>query len=207
MSKSEKFWDRSSKSYDKKEIEWDNINNKAIERTQEYLKPNHIVLDYGCGTGVLTALNAEYVKEIHALDISAGMLEVAKKHALERKLENMKYVQGTIFTDIYEEETFDVITGYNVIHLVNDPKADVRRVRELLKPEGLFISVTPCMGEKGWFVGSVISLLSKLKILPKVHKFKFSDVETLIQEIGFKLESVEDLQKEGTNIFIVARKQ
>ena len=70
MSKSERFWDRLSKNYDKS----DSINEvnryESIRYIREYLKPGDIVLDFGCATGTIASALAGNVKEMHGVDLS-----------------------------------------------------------------------------------------------------------------------------------------
>jgi 2-polyprenyl-3-methyl-5-hydroxy-6-metoxy-1,4-benzoquinol methylase len=45
----------------------------------------------------------------------------------------------------------------------------LRRVRELLRPGGLFISKTPCVGDQGLFLRIVIALMRAVGVAPYVH--------------------------------------
>ncbi|MBN1538176.1 MAG: class I SAM-dependent methyltransferase [Anaerolineales bacterium] len=42
------------------------------------MKPEYSVLDFGCGTGIITIELAQYVKSILAIDISKNMIEFGK---------------------------------------------------------------------------------------------------------------------------------
>ena len=207
MSKSEKFWDRSAKEYETKEIKWEKIYNKAVENTKKYLNSNHILLDYACGAGVITAQIASCVKETLAIDISSKMLDVAKRMVDEHKIKNVTFLKTTIFDERYEKESFDVITAFNILHLLEDVQQVIGKINELLKLDGLFISETPCLRERGSFVGWSLKFLSKLKIVPYVNSLKFSDIENLIKEGNFQIIEKEDLDQKQTNYFIVAKKQ
>jgi len=77
MNKSEKFWDRTSKNYDKRAK--DKAYEKTLEITKKHLKSSDIVLDYACATGLYSNELAGNVKEIHGIDISSKMIETAKK--------------------------------------------------------------------------------------------------------------------------------
>ena len=79
MNKSKEFWDRASKNYDKTEERFEYIHSKSRENTKKYLNGSNIVLDYGCGTGTTSCEIANLVKEIHAIDISSKMIEIATK--------------------------------------------------------------------------------------------------------------------------------
>ena len=206
MNKSEKFWDRSAKEYENKKINWEKIYNKAVENTKKHLNSSDVVLDYACGAGVITAQIADYVKEIHAIDISSKMIDVAQRIADERKIENINFLKTTIFDDRYEKESFNVITAFNILHLLENSSEVIQRINQLLKPGGLFISETPCLREKNSFLGGFLKFLSKLRIIPYLNALKFSDLDVLLTEGNFQIIETEDLQQKQTNYFIVAKK-
>ena len=207
MSKSEKFWDKSAKEYEYKEIKWEEIYNKAVENTKKHLNKDDVVLDFACGAGVITVQLAEQVKEVHAIDISSRMLEAAKRIAAEREVDNIDFAKTTIYDDRYKMELFDVITAFNIIHLLEDLEEILQRIYRLLRPGGLFISETPCLAEKKSFLNGLIKLMSKLRIAPYLNSLKFSDLEKFLIENGFQIIENEDLDQKRTNYFIVAKKQ
>ena len=91
MSKSIEFWDTASKKYDKTEQRFEYIHSKSRENTKKYLKDDDVVLDYGCGTGTTACALAHHVKQIHAIDISSKMIEIAKQKAIVGKIENVNF--------------------------------------------------------------------------------------------------------------------
>jgi ubiquinone/menaquinone biosynthesis C-methylase UbiE len=148
MNKSEKLWDMMSKMYDDGTKKFAPLHIKVVENTKKYLKPNDIVLECGCGTGTMTMDIASKVKEVQAIDISSKMLDIAKRKALGYKIKNVDFVHSTIFDERFATGSFDVILAFNVLHYLRDIQKSMGRINELLKPEGLFISVTPCSIEK-----------------------------------------------------------
>lgn len=189
MHKAEKFWNRVSKLHDK--LAKDQAYKKTIKETIQYLKPNDTVLDYGCATGLYSIELAKNVKEIHGIDISSKMIEIANKKALK----------NTFFTkaDLYEKfapETFNVILAFNVLHFLEDEQKVMQRINQLLKPGGLFISVTPCLGEKGSFLGHLARFLRKIKIIPYLKRFEITELNKLISKnfTIIKTESLNPLQ-------------
>ena len=75
----EKFWDKIARHYDRIESKDKMINDRIIEKTKHYLKTNDTVLDFGCGSGTAAIGIADRVETITAIDISANMIEIAKK--------------------------------------------------------------------------------------------------------------------------------
>ena len=211
MNKSKEFWDRASKNYDKTEERFEYIHSKSRENTKKYLNGSNIVLDYGCGTGTTSCEIANLVKEIHAIDISSKMIEIAKRKAVASKVENINFSQTDIFDKRYKKESFDVILAFNMLHTVIDPQVVMRRIYELLKPEGLFISVTPCLREKMAFLVNIqiqlVRILCKIGVIPiPIRRLKSSELDDLVVNGGFQTIDTEKLYKGASSYFVVAKK-
>jgi 2-polyprenyl-3-methyl-5-hydroxy-6-metoxy-1,4-benzoquinol methylase len=206
MNKSEKFWNKAANQSDKQVDEMDETYIKTVENTKKYLNSSDIVLDYACGTGIITNEIAGNVKKIHAIDITPKMIEVAKRKAGERKIENINFAQTTIFDERYKKESFNVILAVNILHLLEDTQKVMDRINELLKPGGLFISATACLGEKMAFLRIFILILSKIGLFPYLKTLKISELEDLIVHKEFQIVETEILDPTAPNYFIVAKK-
>ena len=206
MKKSDWFWDWIARRYDK-QAEKDEAHTKAVERFAKYLKADDTVLDYACGTGVVAYKIAADVKVVHAIDASAGMIDLANERAREREVANVHFARKTIFDEGFEKESYDVILAFNILHLLEDARKAVRRAAELLKPGGLVVSVTPCLGEAGVVLRTLLPLISKVGILSYLRTLKISEVKDLMREGGFEI--LESDVPEGTipSCFLVARKR
>ena len=64
----------------------ENIYQKILK---PYLNSDDIVLDYGCGPGLLDRVTAPRVKKIYALDISSGAIACAK---IVNPVDNVEYI-------------------------------------------------------------------------------------------------------------------
>ncbi len=206
MNKSEKFWDRLAKNYDMGSKKDKRGHIKAVERIKKHLNESDSVLDYGCATGTLALDLADSVNAIHGIDISAKMINAAKRKAGERKIENIDFAQSTLFDAKHKEESFNVILAFNVLHLLEDTRSVVRRINELLVPGGLFISTTVCLGDRKSLISIGLSLLEKLGIAPYIECFKISELEDLVASQGFQILETEKTSSGPSNLFIVARK-
>ena len=112
MDKSEKFWDKQAKDFTDQEQKTQLSENKDFITTLTYLDIDDTVLDYGCATGIISNAIADKVKEIHAIDISSRMIEIAKRKASERNIDNINYTQATIYDERYQKESFNVILAF-----------------------------------------------------------------------------------------------
>ena len=207
----QKFWDKQAKKYDQAEKQFSTVYSSIIVRTSKYLNLNDNVLDYGCATGSKTIEIAEKVSQIHGLDISTEMINEALKKKSELKISNVSFSQGTIFDSNLEKNSFDAIIAYGVIHLLKDNLKVIRRIKELLKQGGLFISTTACMKDKMSLKirieVTMYILMKKLGISPlHITMFKASDVEKIIEGQDFQIIETKKIIDGIPAIFIIARK-
>jgi 2-polyprenyl-3-methyl-5-hydroxy-6-metoxy-1,4-benzoquinol methylase len=206
MNKSEKFWDKSASKFDKEEKKDEQTTIKIIDRTRKYLKISDTVLDFGCGTGLISNDIADNVKIIYAVDTSSKMIEIAKNKADNRKIQNINYTYTTIFDEKYKSGSFDVILAFYILHLLEDNQKTIQRINDLLKPGGLIISVTPCIREK-IFLNISLSLLSKIGLIPDIKSFKANELEDSITNGSFEIIENESLDHSIPQYFIVAKKK
>ncbi len=206
MRRPEWFWDWRARPFDKQAQE-DKENDRALERLVTYLSADDTVLDYGCATGVVTCKIASRVVAAHGIDTSAGMIEVARENARDRRVPNVRFLQKAIFDDELERESYDVILAFNILHLLDDPRKAVRRASELLKPGGLFVPVTPCLGMAGWLARSLLPLIARVGILPYLRTFRVSDVEDMTRDGGFEIVESDVFEGAIPSSFVIARKR
>ena len=203
MNLSEKFWDKVSS---KSKPEPNKIASKVIESSKEFLEKDKYILDFGCGSGAITNKLAKEVKAIEAIDISSGMLEFAQNQAKENAITNINYKQVSIFDEYFKEETFDVISAFNVLHYIEDMSSLIERINSLLKSNGIFISSTACLKAKKSLIRFAVSLLSKIGIVPKMIFYKKIELETLIENGDFEVIKSEKVSK-LPEYFIVMKKR
>ncbi len=208
--KSEKMWNQLAKNWDTPGVSLGENDLKIIERTKKYLDASSVVLDYGCATGSIALEIASMAKDVHGIDISANMVEIAKRKADERGIKNIAFTKATIFDESLKEGTFDLILSLSILHLVEDSAQVVDRVNQLLKPGGTFISATPCLGEKTFLsvlMNIPIFVLSKMGLIPSITFFSASSLAATITNESFQIIEQEDLSvRPIRECFIVARK-
>jgi len=211
MYRAEKFWDYIAGDFDKTEKRFEQAYLENIERTKRYLNNGDIVLDYACGTGVLCTAIADKVGRICAMDISSKMIDIARRKASDRKIENIEFIHATLLDKVLDGRSFDVVLAFNILHTLEDYPQIVQKMMELLKPGGLFIATTPCLGEKMPLGTRLqfypIFLLSKIGFFPAyLKRFKTSELDDMI--VANRLHIIESVPSYHimTNYFVVARK-
>ena len=104
-----------------------------------------------------------------------------------------------------KNSTFDIVLGFYIIHLLDDPQIVLQRIKQLLKPGGLFISTTPCLGQSG-FLKFMLGAASLFGFVPKTKSFKTTGLEMLIKDAGFEIVEIACLSREGFQQYVAARK-
>jgi 2-polyprenyl-3-methyl-5-hydroxy-6-metoxy-1,4-benzoquinol methylase len=205
LNKAEKFWDRTADYYDSEEKKDELTYLKFIEKTRKYLKVSDLVLDLGCGTGLVCNKIADDVELIYAIDISSKMIDIAKNKAIQCKIQNINYIYTTIFDKRFKGESYNVILIFNVLHLLDNSQVVIKRLNELLKPGGYIISATPCMGEKP-ILNSLFSIGSKIGITPDIQSFKTAELDKLFIKGNFEIIETDFLKKNSPQYLLIAKK-
>lgn len=187
------FWDRTAPKYAKSPISDPVAYEYTLERTRSYLTATDRVLELGCGTGSTALFLAPDVAHITAVDISPGMLAIAREKARDAGIVNVTFETGATVPD---EGDYDVVMGYSLFHLLPDMETRFAQIRDLLPTGGYFISKTACLGQSGAGLGGALkSLMIRLAIpvmqrigkAPYVRSFSVQDLEDAITGAGFEI--------------------
>ena len=96
-------------------------------------------VDLGCGTGVQTAMLAERFREVLAVDLSAPMVEFARRRRPEP---NVTYEQRDLRTvGPATDGRFDVVFSAYTLHHVEEFPSALYRMRDLAGPGGRVLLV------------------------------------------------------------------
>jgi len=205
MTQSTKFWDNIAEKYARQPIADEDAYQKKLQVTREYFRPDMEVLEIGCGTGSTALLHAPYVKHIRAIDFSANMIAIAQNKADDQHIDNVTFEQATIEDLNLPDQTLDAILGLSVLHLLKDKEAAIARIYRMLKPGGIFVTSTVCLGDTmSWF--KLIAPIGRfLGFFPLVQVFTVQELEASLINAGFELDYQWQPDK-GKAVFIVAKK-
>jgi len=205
IQQSEKFWDKRSKKYDK-EIKKHALYEKTIDSTRSLLTHSDVVLDFACASGEMSIDIVPHVKQVHGIDTSVKMIELANQKALDRQVNNIKFNQIDVFDQRLKSNSFSAILALHIFHLVDDAPKVLARLNDLLAPGGLLISQTPCLGERGWFFKSMISIAQKLGLAPTIRSLRIPELKSLVSSNNFEIFETKIRDEKYAVQWIVARK-
>lgn len=150
--------DNGNRNFDQGAARWD-LNPGRANVTSEIsrailreipLTPDMDVLDFGCGTGLITLALQPYVRSITGVDSSQGMLDVLRKKISDQGLTNAtaRYLnmdQGDVLTGSYH-----LVASSMTLHHVEDIVSLLKQFYGVLRPSG-FLAMADLDSEGGLF--------------------------------------------------------
>jgi ArsR family transcriptional regulator len=98
--------------------------------------PYRRLVDLGSGTGRMLTLLGPLAERSVGLDQSQQMLNIARSHVAEEKLESVELRHGDIFSTGLPSATADLVVVHQVLHYLSDPAAAVAEAARLVMPGG-----------------------------------------------------------------------
>ena len=109
-----------------------------------HLKPNHRILELGCGNGIFWRARANKIPEgikLTLSDLSSGMLDAAKSNTME-----LDFIENYAVIDVqslpYEADTFDIVIANYMLYHVPDIQTAINEISRVLKRSGSFFAAT-----------------------------------------------------------------
>lgn len=110
---------------------------RRLKLLTRYAQPPGRLLDVGCATGLF--LNAAHQQgwQVEGVELSTHAAEYARRQF------GLSVFQGTLEQASFSAGTFDVVTMWDVLEHVIDPRETVREVARVLRPGGLLALSLP----------------------------------------------------------------
>ena len=174
------------------------------------LSPGEVVLDLGSGGGIDVLLSARRVApggKAYGLDMTAEMLELARKNREEAGVQNADFLRGEIESVPLPDGHVDVVISNCVVNLSTDKPRVISEAFRVLKPGGRFaVSDVVFLGSKdelpeevlqtvGLWTGCVVGALEKEEYEGLLAGAGFEDVSVGVTN-AYEPEMIEGLDTE-----------
>ena len=118
----------------------DNAKN-FVKYIKEKIKLNKdtVIMDFGCGTGIVGLNLINNVKKVVFLDPSKGMIKQVQKAILKKNIHNYEILEGDI--NKYKGDKLDLILVANVFHHIEDINHIINKFSNILKKGGKVLVV------------------------------------------------------------------
>jgi len=166
------------------------------------------VLDVGCGTGSLALRLAPSAGHVHGLDISPEMIRIARGKAEAAGADSVRFHVGPFderFTAL-PDGSVDLLSACSLLHLVEDRAAVLAQALRLLKPGGVFVTSTVCLGESWIPYRPLLTEMRWAGRAPPVWVFDKATLADDLRRAGLVDVEAPDVGAKGEIGFFVARR-
>lgn len=108
---------------------------ELLDGFEKYRKTGKI-LDVGCGVGLFLREAKKRGWEVYGTEYTETAIQLCRDKGI-----NMQ--EGKLNPALYEPDMFDVITSFEVLEHINNPQEEIRNIKSILRPEGVFYFTTP----------------------------------------------------------------
>jgi SAM-dependent methyltransferase len=121
----------------------------ALEGVEDKLKSGAKVADIGCGVGFSTLLMARAFPNSRfvGFDFHEPSVEEARRHAKDHGLSERVSFEAKSVKEIADTD-FDLVTAFDCLHDMGDPRGCARHMRQILKDDGTWMIVEPIAGDR-----------------------------------------------------------
>ena len=180
MKKSENFWNRNAKRYDR----FMRKDRAAYEKLYELIRPvvkARTVLELAAGTGLIAKNIVRAASHIEVTDASEEMIAEAKRNNRSAKLH---FSVRDMFCLPYADKSFDVVIVSNALHIVPQPEKALAEIRRVLKDDGVLIAHTFTHGN-GTLRGRIKLFFMKLAGFPLNSRWSSADYLAFLRQNGW----------------------
>ena len=180
MKKSENFWNRNAKRYDR----FMRKDRAAYEKLYELIRPvvkARTVLELAAGTGLIAKNIVRSASHIEVTDASEEMITEAKRNNRSAKLH---FSVRDMFCLPYADKSFDVVIVSNALHIVPQPEKALAEIRRVLKDDGELIAPTFTHAGNS-FTGKVRVFFMKLAGFPLHSRWTSEEYLRFLRQNGW----------------------
>lgn len=198
------FWDGIADRYAARPVGDPAAYEATLERMRAYLAPSDHVLEVGCGTGTTALRLADAVARYTATDLSPRMIEIAEGRRAAEGTGNVTFRVAPL--DAGDGTAHDAVVAASLLHLVDDLPAALAALRGRLKPGGLLLSKTICLGEMNPVFRVVVPVMRVLGKAPAIRFLRARELEAAIRDAGFEILETAYYPKKLRARLVVARR-
>ncbi|MFY9341772.1 MAG: class I SAM-dependent methyltransferase [Planctomycetota bacterium] len=114
---------------------------KRMALVSRWLPPRARVLDVGCAAGYFLRVAREHGHDVHGCELSAAIATHAVRELGGERI-HVGLLDEAVAAKGWAQQSFDLVTAWDVIEHVPDPQALLRQMRALIKPGGRLLLET-----------------------------------------------------------------
>jgi ubiquinone/menaquinone biosynthesis C-methylase UbiE len=206
MNRETAFWNKLADKYSRRPVADEAAYQKKLEVTRKYFQPGMEMLEIGCGTGSAAIAHAPFVGHIRATDLSTRMVEIAKDKAKAAGIDNVTFETLSVDALDVPDASIDAVMAHNILHLLEDKERAIADIHNMLKPGGVFVTSTACIGDMMLLLRLIVPVGRFLRLFPLVKVFSAAELKDSLENAGFEID-YEWQPKKRAAAFIICRKR
>jgi SAM-dependent methyltransferase len=156
-----------------------------------------ILMDIGCGTG-------EFLNYCSKMNFVTTGIEPNEKARVFGKVEFGLSILNENELDSFQPSSFDIITMWHVLEHVHKLNERMKRIKQLLKPEGTFIIAVP--DSNSWDAGKYKACWAAYDLPRHLYHFTPDSVKKLALKNGFSVSTIIPLKFDAFYISLLSEK-
>ncbi|HNW57827.1 MAG TPA: class I SAM-dependent methyltransferase [Bacteroidales bacterium] len=165
--------------WDKNQMHWDRSAaiSSEIKRIIP-LKPEYSAMEYGAGTGILSMMLKDDLRDILLIDNSGEMIKQSEERIRNSGSKNLRARFFDLEHNDLQGENFDLIYTQMVLHHVTNVQSIFRRFSGLLNPGG-YLAIADLYEEDGSFHGDGFTGhngFDPVKLAEELSELGFTDI-------------------------------
>lgn len=144
---------------------------------------NKSILDIGCGNGAISKDLLLQKNQIHFVDASSPMLELAKKNIPSQYASQARFSQSTI-EDFNEKEQYDIIICMGLLAHVSSVENCIQKLYTYLRSDGILLLQ---LTDNDKILAKLNNLIG-LRSQKSFNIISFSNLKNIIDHIGLKID-------------------
>ena len=202
-----RFWNGIARKYAARPLDDPASYEAKLARLRDLLGPQDAVLEVGCGTGSTALHLAPHVGRMVASDLSPEMIAIAQERKAEQGNPPAAFHVAPAEAPLPGEAPHDAILAFSLLHLVPDLAGTLAALHGRLRPGGLFVSKTICLGGPKIWLWPIIGAMRLLGKAPPVAFLRRKTLTRAIQDAGFEIVEVSHFGTQTYAPFVIARRR
>jgi SAM-dependent methyltransferase len=154
-----------------------NFNKQRLDAIERLMAPGDL-LDVGCGPGFFMLSARARGWRVKGVDISARAVGFAGAGY------GLEVTEGQLETASFSDQSFDLITAWQLLEHTSKPLATLKHARKLLRPDGLLVVEVPNLNS---LAGRLKGKRFSASAHPRFHRYYFThpSIHNLLKRAGF----------------------
>jgi len=115
------------------------------------------------------------------------------------------FEQSTIEGVSVPDQSLDAVLGLSILHLLENKEGAIAKVHRMLKPGGVFVTSTTCLGDSMKFFKLIAPVGKLFGLMPLLKVFTTGELSASLTDAGFEIDHQWQPGKSNA-VFIVAKK-